>query len=63
MVINESVEIVVILGLPVNDKTIIANKFNEYFTNIGPALANKIPDSAVSPVPAGKLVRKSLQIR
>lgn len=47
---NESVETVVINGQPVNDKTIIANKFNEYFTNIGPALANKIPDSAVSPV-------------
>jgi len=48
--LNKSVEIVVINGLPVNDKTIIANKFNEYFTNIGPGLANKIPDSAVSPV-------------
>ena len=28
-----------------NDKTIIARKFNEYFVNIGPSLANKIPNT------------------
>jgi len=30
------------------DKSIIANKFNEYFINIGPSLANKIPPSDIS---------------
>ena len=28
------------------DKITITNKFNEYFVNIGPTLANKIPDTA-----------------
>ena len=27
----------------ISDKHEMANKFNEYFTNIGPTLANKIP--------------------
>jgi len=30
------------------DKSIIANKFNEYFVNVGPSLANKIPPSDTS---------------
>jgi len=32
----------------VSDKTIIAQKFNEYFTNVGPTLANKIPTASVN---------------
>jgi hypothetical protein len=32
----------------VNDSALIAQTFNEYFVNIGPTLANKIPDSSVS---------------
>ena len=31
----------------VADKTVIAQAFNEYFVNIGPTLANDIPDSNV----------------
>jgi len=30
------------------DKSIISNKFNEYFINVGPSLANKIPPSDTS---------------
>jgi len=30
------------------DKSIIANKFNEYIVNVGPSLANKIPPSDTS---------------
>jgi len=32
----------------VPDKTIIAQKFNEYFVNVGPTLANKIPTASVN---------------
>ena len=32
----------------VTDKNEIANKFNEYFVNIGPSLAAKIPDTSAS---------------
>jgi len=31
-----------------SDKSIIANKFNEFFVNVGPSLANKIPPSDIS---------------
>jgi len=34
----------------VYDKSIIVEKFNEYFTNIGPSLANNIPDMADNPL-------------
>jgi len=34
----------------VSDKSIIVEKFNEYFTNIGPSLANNIPDMADNPL-------------
>ena len=35
-------------GSLTDDLDVIANKFNEYFSNIGPNLANKIPPSTVS---------------
>ena len=31
----------------INNPQLIANKFNEFFTNIGPSLATKIPHSTV----------------
>ena len=39
--------------LPCSDEIIddpykIANKFNEYFVNIGPGLAKKLPDSEIT---------------
>jgi len=35
----------IINGKCVTDKTVISKKFNEYFVNIGPSLANKINTS------------------
>ena len=32
----------------ITDKTIIVNKFNDYFVNIGPSLASKIPNSTAN---------------
>ena len=32
----------------VSDSALIAQAFNEYFVNIGPTLANKIPDSSIN---------------
>ena len=34
-------------GNTINDPQLIANKFNEFFTNIGPPLATKITHSTV----------------
>ena len=34
-------------GNTINNPQLIANKFNEFFTNIGPSLATKIPYSTV----------------
>ena len=34
-------------GNTINNPQLIANKFNEFFTNIGPSLATKIPHSTV----------------
>ena len=34
----------------VNDKSVIAEKFNEYFTSIGSSLASKIPDISGNPL-------------
>jgi hypothetical protein len=36
-------------GSTINDPTLIAQNFNDFFTNIGPNLASKIPDSNVNP--------------
>jgi hypothetical protein len=32
----------------INDPCKIENKFNEYFVNIGPGLAKKLPDSEIT---------------
>jgi hypothetical protein len=37
-------------GSTINDSTLIAQNFNDFFTNIGPNLASKIPDSNVNPI-------------
>ena len=34
----------------ISDKAIISEKFNEFFTNIGPTLAKKIPSQIISPL-------------
>ena len=34
----------------VNDKEIIANKFNEFYVNIGPTLARNIPSGSCEPI-------------
>ena len=39
---------ILVNGVNIKDPTIIADKFNEYFTNIGPDLAAKIPFSSSS---------------
>ena len=37
-------------NVDVYDKSTIAEKFNEYFTNVGPSLASKIPDRTDNPL-------------
>ena len=37
----------IINNLDITDKLEIAKKFNEYFVNVGPSLANRISDSPV----------------
>ena len=48
----------------VNDKTLIAEKFNDFFTNIGPKLASKIPSQSRSPTSyLGTKVGESLLLK
>ena len=35
-------------GKQITDPLEIANRFWEYFTNVGPTLANKLPDTGIS---------------
>lgn len=48
--VNKQIGEIRIDNTTITDKNKIANKFNDYFINIGPQLANKIPAATGDPI-------------